>query len=104
MECEQEEVVRPSGDRQASILIARTGSGLFASGVMARWGNGGTCMEPGVGSVPYDTEPEARRAAYRELIQTLEAAGGTRQGTSSACCCWRRWRKRIRIAGCSVDA
>jgi hypothetical protein len=30
-------------------------------------------MELSVGSVPYDTEPEARRAAYRELIETLDA-------------------------------
>jgi hypothetical protein len=72
-DCEQEEIVRLSGDCHASILIARTGSGLFASGILARWGNGGTCMEPSVGSVPYDTEPEARRAAYRELIETLQA-------------------------------
>jgi hypothetical protein len=73
MECEQEEDVRLSGDCHASILIARTGSGLFASGIMARWGNGGTCVEPSVGSVPYDTELDARKAAMRELIETLQA-------------------------------
>jgi hypothetical protein len=43
---------------------------------MLRWGDGGTCMEPSVGSVPYETEPEARRAVYRELIETLEAGRG----------------------------
>ena len=30
-------------------------------------------MEPSVGSVPYASEVEARRAAYRELIETLQA-------------------------------
>jgi hypothetical protein len=25
-----------------------------------------------VGSIPYGTEPEARRAAFRELIETLQ--------------------------------
>jgi hypothetical protein len=75
-DCEQQEVVRLSSDCHASILIARTGSGLYASGIFVRWGNGSACMEPSVGSVPYDTEPEARRAAFRELIETLEAGRG----------------------------
>jgi hypothetical protein len=70
---EAEEVARVAGDIHASILIARTGSGLFATGVAARWGEGGTLHEPSVGSIPYDTEPEARRAAFRELIETLQA-------------------------------
>ena len=58
MDYEAEEVARLSGEVHASILIARTGSGLFATGIAARWGDGGTLHEPSVGSVPYDTEPE----------------------------------------------
>ena len=69
---EAEEVARLAGDVHASILIARTGSGLYASGYAARWGNGGTHLEQSVGAVPYDTEFEARKAAYRELIAALQ--------------------------------
>ncbi len=71
---EVEQVARLASDVHASVLIARTGSGLFATGIAARWGEGGIVHEPSVGSVPYDTEPEARRAAYKELIETLQAA------------------------------
>src|SRR5258708_3265525 len=56
----------PFGDCPASILIARTGNGLFTCGVAARWGDGSTCLEPSVGSVPYDTEFDARKAAFKE--------------------------------------
>jgi hypothetical protein len=73
---EAEEVARLSGDIHASILLARTGSGLFAAGIAARWGDGSIVHEPSVGSVPYDTEPEARRAAYQELIETLQGSRG----------------------------
>ena len=73
---EREEVARLSGDCHASILIARTGCGLFTIGVQARWGDGGTILEPSIGSVPFDTVMEARRAAYKELIATLEAGRG----------------------------
>jgi hypothetical protein len=70
---EREEVVRLSGDCYAVVLIAETGSGLFTYGVEARWGDGRTKMEPSVMSVPFDTEHEARRAAMKELIETLQA-------------------------------
>ena len=73
---EPEEVTRLAGDCHASILIARTGSGLCTFGVAARWGDGGTRHEPTVGSVPFDSEFEARRAAYKELVATLEAGRG----------------------------
>jgi hypothetical protein len=73
---EAEEVARLSSDVHASILIARTGSGLYASGYAARWGGAGAHLEPSVGSVPYDTEYDARRAAYRDLIDTLQAGRG----------------------------
>jgi hypothetical protein len=76
LDYEAEEVARIGGNVHASILIVRTGSGLFAIGIAARWGDGGTLHEPSVGSVPYDTEPEARKAAYRELIETLQARRG----------------------------
>jgi hypothetical protein len=74
-EYEAEEVVRLSPTYHASILLGRTGSGLFAVGIAARWGEGGTCLEPSVGSVPYDTETAARRAAFKELIAWLECRG-----------------------------
>ena len=73
---EREEVARVSGDCHAGVLIARTGSGLFASGYAARWGDGGTSLEPSVGSVPFDTEFAARRAAFKELIAALETGRG----------------------------
>lgn len=73
---EQEEVARLSGNCHASILIARTGSGLYACGVMARWGDGGTTMEPTVGTVPFDTEAEAKRWAFKELIEWLQVGRG----------------------------
>lgn len=37
---EAEEVARLGPDGHASILIARTASGLFAAGIAARWGDG----------------------------------------------------------------
>jgi hypothetical protein len=77
-EFESEEVARLGPDCHASVLIARTGSGLFASGFAARWGDGGTLHEPSVGSVPFDTEPQARRAAMKDLIQTLQGRGTRR--------------------------
>jgi hypothetical protein len=68
---EAEEVARLAPDCHASVLIARTGSGLFASGFAARWGDGSTIMAPSVGSVPFDGPLEARRAAFRDLFDTL---------------------------------
>ena len=41
---EREEVVRLSGDCHASVLLARTGSGLLAFGVSPRWGDGGMTL------------------------------------------------------------
>jgi hypothetical protein len=73
-----EEVARLGPDCRASALIARTGSGLFTSGFAARGGDGGTLHEPPVGSVPSGTEPEARRAAMRDLIQSLQGRGTRR--------------------------
>jgi hypothetical protein len=76
---EAEEVARVSGDCHASVLIARTGSGLFAYGVAARWGDGGTGYEPTVLSVPFDTASDARRAAMNELAASLQVRGAGHQ-------------------------
>lgn len=70
-DCEVQEIARIDGATHASVLLARTGSGLFASGYLARWGDGGTIMEPGVTSVPSDTECDARRRALRDLAECL---------------------------------
>ena len=70
-EYEAEEAVRLSLACHASILLGRTGCGLFTFGVAARWGEGGTCLESSVGSVPFDTEIEAMKAAFKELIAWL---------------------------------
>jgi hypothetical protein len=53
-----------------------SGYGLVTYGIAARWGDGSICLEPGVGSVPFDTEFAARRAAFRDLIASLEAGRG----------------------------
>ena len=57
-------------------MLGRTGFGLFTFGIALRWGDSGVCLEPSVGSVPYDTEIEARRAAFEELIAMLETGRG----------------------------
>lgn len=74
---EVEEVARVSGECHASVLIARTGSGLFASGHAARWQGGSSLMPPSILSVPFDSEPEARRAALKRLIEDLGAGRQT---------------------------
>ena len=73
---EHEEVARVAGNCHTSILIARMGSGLCTFGIVARWGEGGGCLKPSIGSVPYDTEIEARRAASKELIAWLQSGRG----------------------------
>jgi hypothetical protein len=92
---ETEEVARLSGDCHASVLIARTGSGLFASGIAARWGDGGTCCEPSVMSVPFDTGYEARQAALKELQDSLRVrAGRDRQRQLLLDAVTQRYRER----------
>lgn len=39
-----EKIARLETDSYATVLLSRTGSSLFASGIQARWGTGGTIL------------------------------------------------------------
>jgi hypothetical protein len=69
-----------------------------STGYAARWGEGGCHMEPSVMSVPYDGEPQARKA---DLVSTLEAG---RHRTDKRESLLEAMRARRRGAGdCSAD-